>query len=538
MPLRWYVLSIAIAAALIAAALNRYCFPFLAFDPDTTAYLFQAKLFAHGLLAAEAPPEFGFSSSPHINIYNGLWFSKYPFGNSLLLAPGVLLGAPWIVPPLVAGLTLLLFFGIVRELYDRRVAALALFLAFISPTTLPMGSTLLSQPTSRLCMAVFLYGVLRALKEGPGTRRLLIAALSGLALGYGFNTRPLVAVVFGAATAGYLVYRIASRPDRRRLVGPALCFMAAGLVMAGLFFAWNLHLTGDPFLTAYHALQKGDRMGFGLRGEGYAPFISDFRIEFTPAYAFTRFWLHTLPGVLYNAAGWGAYDPSMFFPAVPEHRFPWLAPLLLLPLLLCVIPLAGRSRSAADAFCASILVLTIGALFFQYSDHGTWGPTPVHCSYYSEATLFGIIPLMARGLLLVYAAVQRRIGRAALPVLAAGGLLLLANTIHSQVAAVAWLRHRDPYYQWLPRQVAEAQLHNSVVFIPNSRNAPLGAYPFEPLDRADVVYFRTGPLPQWGLTASDWRPVYEKYFRGRSAYVYEDLTLRKLDVGTEADAVQ
>jgi hypothetical protein len=299
--------------------------------------------------------------------------------------------------------------------------------------------------------------------------------------------------------------------------------------MLGLFFAWNAHLTGDPWLTTYHALQRADRMGFGLRGEGHAPFIHDFRLDFTPAYALARLGRHTLPSVLFNTAGWGAYAPSMLFPSDPNHHVPLLAPVLLVPLFLLVLPLAGRSRRPADLFCASILVLTIGALLFQYSDHGTWGWTPVHTSYYKEATLFGIVPLMARGALLLHDWAYRRIGRASHLVFAAVGALLLTNTIHSDVANVRWLRNWDPHYQRVPRLVAAAHLHNAVVFIPNSRNAPLGDYPFKPLDQADVVYFRTGPLPAWGLNTGDWRLAYERYFSGRSAYLYDKGALRRLD---------
>jgi len=391
---------------------------------------------------------------------------------------------------------------------------------------------LLSQPASRLCIAAFLFGILRLLRESPGVRRQLHAALAGFALGYGFNTRPLVALVFGTIGAVFVLYRIGARPDRNSFIRPAIYLLAPGLLMVGLCCAWNGHLTGNPWLSTYHALQSSDRMGFGLRGEGYAPLISDFRTDFTPAYAFARIWLQTIPCVLFNSLGWGAYEPSMFFPSDPQHHFPLLAFGLIVPLSLLVIPFADRSRCAADLFCGLILVLTVAALFFQYSDHGTWGSTPVHCSYYSEATLFGIIPLTARGILILYDAARRRVGGASPLLFAAGGLLLLANTIHSDAVSVGWFKNWDPYYQALPRLVAAANIHDAVVFIPASRNAPLGEYPFKPLNQADVVYFRTGPLPAWGLNTGNWRIAYDKYFSGRSAYVYDKVALKKLDTTT------
>jgi hypothetical protein len=531
--LRRYVVTVALAAVLICAAISRYCFPFFAFEPDTAAYLFQARLMAEGALSAVAPPDFGFSPSPHINIYDGLWYSKYPFGTSLFLVPGVLVGAPWVMPPLATGLTLLLFFAIVRELFDARVAAAALLLAFLSPTTLLIGGSLLSQPVSRLSLAVFLYAILRMLKAVDRTRRCILGGVAGLALGYAFNTRPLVALVFGAAGAGLLLYRLWQRPDRTAFISALLTMAASGLVMLGLFLAWNAHLTGDPWLLPYNALQRADRMGFGLRGEGYAPLIVDFRIDFTPAYALGRIFWHTLPCVLLNTVGWGWYVPSMFFPSDPRHRFPWLAPVLLLPLFLMLLPFWHRSRSAADVFCGSIFLLTLAALFFQYSDHSTWGATPLNCSYYNEATLFGLIPLMARGILICVEAAPRWLGRATGPLLIALGILLLVNTISTNLAFARQFRKWDPYYQRLPRLVASAGIHNAVVFLPRSRNAPVGEYPFKPIEEADIVYFRLGPLPQWGLDIVDWRQAYARYFAGRLAYLFDGDELRELDVPAE-----
>jgi hypothetical protein len=532
--LRWYVAVIALAAVVICGLLARDCFPLGAFDPDSTAYLFQAKLLAQGKLFAAAPPDFGFSSSPHIDIYGGRWFAKYPFGQSLLLVPGVLLGAPWLMPALSTGFTLLLFFAVMGELFDERTSAVALFLAFISPTTLLMGATLLSEPVSRLCMALFLYAMLRALKAAPGTRRLLFAVLAGLALGYGFNTRPLVAIVFGIVGTGFALWRVAVLPDRGRFIPAALWGLGAGLAMLGLYVAWNAALTGDPLLSPYHVLQAADRMGFGLRGEGYAPYVRDFRIDFTPAYAWERIWTHTLPAVLQNSVGWGSYDPAMFYPHDPHFHVPRLAPLLLLPLGLMIFALLHRSRSASDYFCALLLLANFVAHFFQYADHSSWGTTPFHAAYYSEATLFGLIPLLARGLLILHDALTRRFGRIAEAGLATIGVLLMANTLRSDIAAIAWFKNWDPYYQRLPELVAAENLHHAVVFVPQSRNAPLGEYPFEPLDQVEVVYFRTGPLPAWGLNTSDWRRAYAAYFTARDAYIYEAGVLRKLETPAPA----
>ena len=230
--LNWYPIVIAVGTGAMCLQIARICFPYLAFDPDSAANLFQAKLFAQGVLAAQAPPEFGFSSSPHIDIYNGLWFAKYPFGTSLFLAPGVLVGMPAIMPAIATCLTLLLFFAIARELFDRRVAALALLLAAFSPATVVMGSTLLSQPISRLFVALYFWSLLRALACAGSERAMLYGALAGLALGYDFNTRPLVAVVCGFASL-ILIGQAALRVDRPLRILPPLASRNAMPVLKG-----------------------------------------------------------------------------------------------------------------------------------------------------------------------------------------------------------------------------------------------------------------------------------------------------------------
>ena len=94
------IIIISILGVLLSVLLSGIYFQFNYFEPDTVSYLFQAKLFSEGKLSVPAPPEHGFSSSPHINVLNGKWYSKYPFGNALMLMFGVFINAPWLIPAL------------------------------------------------------------------------------------------------------------------------------------------------------------------------------------------------------------------------------------------------------------------------------------------------------------------------------------------------------------------------------------------------------------------------------------------------------
>ena len=99
-------------------------------------------------------------------------------------------------------------------------------------------------------------------------------------------------------------------------------------------------------------------------------------------------------------------------------------------------------------------------------------------------------------------------------------LLLSVNIVWSYVRIGERYQNWGHVYQKLPPMVKEQDIHNAVVFVSRHRGAPIGDYPFENLQEADIVYFKLGPAPRWKLTNSDWENVYAQYFTGRSAYLY------------------
>jgi hypothetical protein len=744
---------ICLLGIILSVVLSRLYFRFSYFEPDTVSYSFQAKLFARGKLSFEAPPEYGFSSSPHINILNGKWYSKYPFGNALMLTLGEFVNAHWLIPALVTGLALLLLYLIVLETYGKRVAILAASLGLISPATLGMGCTWFSEPVSRFYLAIYLLALIRALKGGHW----FYPVISGFALGYAFNTRPIPAVAFGLAGACSAIYWIARsqesglssagragvqrRIETKRIETRVAALKAMGLflipfaLMMALCMAWNAYFTGNPLKFTHNAAQPYDRMGFGKRTESYDPDLEN-AFVFTPGYALERIWRHTIPCISFNTLGWGYYRPDLFrsyhdytdsvvagivakSPAdkdwvtlklwghgdgtaqvqfqtrgnqsapgltgeVPgfscsggradiamrlvkqgdqytgyfkttrsddwvqvgpttmeltcplevgiyagvaassgnmyvdygsfrinsdssgelmsddftdpsqglkqgwrwsreprrwsltesdlhvqadvnsnlftddsvamlyqttsadtfdvETRFAanwknherWLTlrviPLAF-PLVLMLIPIFHPSRNRYDVLFLAFLVFNLLFYFFFYFEGSTWGITPVNARYYTECTLLGIIPLVARGMFIFYGWMRRIPSK--LPVVLFGLLLILLsiNTVYTYVLIGKPYRNWGPVYQKLPRLVKQQDIHHAVIFIPRHRGAPIGDYPFQSLQDADIVYFKLGPSKVWRLTNSDWRSVYEQYFKGRNAYIYEDGRLTALDPG-------
>ena len=550
------ILIISILGVLLSVLLSGIYFQFSYFEPDTVSYLFQAKLFAEGKLSVPAPPEHGFSSSPHINILNGKWYSKYPFGNALMLMFGVFINAPWLIPALATGGALFFLYLLVKELYGKPIALIAALLGLISPATLGMGSTWFSEPVSRFYLTLYLFTLIRTLSckgDALGLTRIGYPLLSGFALGYAFNTRPLSAVVFGVVGAGLAVYHLMSqwRKDRQKqgtaptsgkLAIRLGLFLIPFIVMLGVCMAWNTHFTEDPFMFTHTVAQPYDKIGFGARTEGYEPNIEQAFI-FKPAWAIERTWRHILPCISFNALGWGSYHHNLLVDVNLSFRFIIDFVPLLLPWCLALLPFFQRgtetelrpyrtSRNRYDVFCLALLMGNLLLYAFFYFEGSTWGFTPVNARYYTESTLLGFIPLVAHGMFILYEQfklLQRR-GLA----LGVGVCLLLlsVNTVWSYVRIGRVYQNWSPVYQKLPPMVREQGIHNAVIFVSQHRGAPIGDYPFENLQEADIVYFKLGPAPRWKLTNSDWEEVYAQYFTGRYAYLYvpRDNSLKRLPV--------
>ena len=356
--MRKLVLIISILGVLLSVLLSGIYFHFSYFEPDTVSYLFQAKLFAEGKLSVPAPPEHGFSSSPHINILNGKWYSKYPFGNALMLTFGVLINAPWLIPALATGGALFLLYLLVREMDGNSVALIAVVLGLISPATLGMGATWFSEPVSRFFLALYLFALIKTLNgvRLPGFKTGIgYPLLSGFALGYAFNTRPLSAVVFGVVGAGLALYQLVKARTEAQKFRPLITrlgvFLMPFFIMVGVCMAWNAHFTGDAFMFTHTVAQPSDKIGFGKRTEGYEPNLEN-AFNFTPAWAIERTWKHILPCISFNALGWGGYHHRLLTGESGYSFFGFIIAFvpLLFPWCLALLPFFSNGNRRSDLY--------------------------------------------------------------------------------------------------------------------------------------------------------------------------------------------
>ncbi len=212
---------------------------------DEIAYHFQAKLFQSGRLYATSPCGREFFDFPHV-INNGKWYSIYPPGFPLLLVPGLVFHAPWLVNPVLAALAVFLFFLLGTEVYGRPVGLLAALLAAISPWFLLMSSTMMSHTSSLFFNTLFLLFLFRFLRRPS----LGLGLAAGASWGIAFLIRPLNALFFSLVFLLYFVFRLLKSPGKRARRN-ALALLVVAFAFVGLLLLYNTLTNGAPFRMGY-----------------------------------------------------------------------------------------------------------------------------------------------------------------------------------------------------------------------------------------------------------------------------------------------
>lgn len=248
---------------LASLALGAFAFEHLPHVEDEVAYLFQARTFAGGALSVPAPPE---AALPGLDYYllevrNGQWFSTSVPGWPLALAPFVALGVPWLLNPILAGISVLLAYDIALRRVGRDQADLVALMMASSPWLLAAAASLMPHTLTLTLMLFGWWMVLRArAASGPEARRLVLA---GLAMGWIFMTRPLDGLVIGGLTGLWV------------LAGPggtlrrAAVFAAGSVATGSVLLLHNYRMTGSPMRLALsdyldrHWAPGANAYGFG-----------------------------------------------------------------------------------------------------------------------------------------------------------------------------------------------------------------------------------------------------------------------------------
>lgn len=491
----WVALALSVAALLVAAYVASSVLERMPHVQDSVAYLFQAKTFALGKLSVPLPPVPAAFEHEFVFMRDGLWYSKYPPGHAAVLALGVLVGAPWLVAPVAAGLTLLLTFLFGREVYGPAPALLAQALLVTSPFFLLMSGTMMSHPTGLLFAMLFLWQLVLAERRDSSWS----ALVAGFALGMLGASRALTAAAIGAPALIWVLARSA-REGRIRLRHAAL---VAGLVPPLLaVLAYNQALTGDWLVNPFELWWSFDHIGFG-------PDIG-------------------MHGGHYFS--WGLVNTWSNLAELGRFLSGWPVQLTL---AFAFVPFLTGSRNAWDWMLGVTVLSVIGAYIFYWADGIMYGPR----YYYETVAIFAL--LSARGV--------ERLGELATRAFsgldgAGQAAQALALTIVGTLTLVTVSWHTPLFlaqshgYNGMDRTRADtverAALHNALVLVVPPRHESWQIYGSvfwanDPLLDGDVVYARDlGDESDQELARA---------FPGRSVYRLDSLTLKPFQAQSAAN---
>jgi hypothetical protein len=311
---RWDVLAALLALASLGATLYVALVPF-AGQPhilDASSYLFQAKIFASGRLAAPAPALDDAFKGPFMIALDGRWFSFFAPGTSAVLALGLLLRVPWAVSPVLGTLALWGVYRLGRQVYNPWTGCLALALGALSPFYTYLAASYMSHTLALLLTVVFLLALVRYGRR-ERTRDLALAAACVGAL---LLVRELDAALLGLGLAAFLLvfYLKPTEWGRRdwRAALPGTLLAGAILVFcASVYLAYNALQTGDPLLTPRNVFLPTDHYGFGENIGFYG--------QHTPAAGLVIL-DQLLTSLLIDLFGWPFYLTLVFIPFVFLRR--------------------------------------------------------------------------------------------------------------------------------------------------------------------------------------------------------------------------
>jgi 4-amino-4-deoxy-L-arabinose transferase-like glycosyltransferase len=250
------VVVTALVSAALAVTLSKTVFSRLSVNGDETAYLLQARAFAHGHLFPPVTHPAG-SFTPWLGVIHGdHYVLKYTpvvagfFALSLLLTGGYAFGLAALAAGLV-GATFLL----AREVTgDSRVAATAAVLMAASPVVLVQQALVLPYVLFLVLAELTLW----ALIAGARRARPQLLAAAGLLGAIAFAARTLDALLVLGPAVAFALWRL-----RHRLRVAAGLAAGAVLPFAGLLW-FDDAATGSPLRLPFSLFESGDTLGFGV----------------------------------------------------------------------------------------------------------------------------------------------------------------------------------------------------------------------------------------------------------------------------------
>ena len=426
----WFV---GLATCGLALFLSSYAFHRMASTTDEIAEVWHARILSTGRLSLRVDPNREFFALETV-VDRGRWYSQFPIGGPLSLLPGVLLGVPWLVNPVFAGLSTGLLYRFARRAFGEIQGRVATLLFAITPMMLFMAGTRMNH-VPVLFLTTSSLAALAKWEQDTSTRsRIIASVVLGLSLGLMATIRPLDAVAV-ALVIGVFQLWVLSRSWVR--APELLAQIIAGVVGVSPLLIANWRTTGSP-LTFGYDVSWGAGHRFGFHTDPYG----------NP---------HTLRHALELAITYVS-ELNMYLMA-------WPIPALI---VLVVGLLTLRSVSRWDSLLLGLFAAQLGAYALYWGDGEFLGPR------FLFTALSAMVLLMVRG---CFAAASRWPARLA----QAGVGLVLASCL------VGWLAPTSVYGVWglarsardvrgslkldIEGAVRRAGIHHALVFL----HEPFGA---------------------------------------------------------------
>lgn len=228
---------------------------------DEYVYLYQAQTLAEGRLWNEAHPMDEFFLYSHIAQKDGINVGRFPPGWPVLLTIPYILGfPPFLLNPVLALISLIVFYRFAKRYYGQRIAFWSLLSLASTAFFLFNSASYFSHISCMLFALGFVYSLYLHLEK----RATGYALLAGAFLGLTVITRYYNAVLIFFPFIVFLVYRYKWSSLR------TLVLIGLGVVPFMLFLFWyDFKITGNPFLPVTVWTDAREGLGFGVRG--YTP---------------------------------------------------------------------------------------------------------------------------------------------------------------------------------------------------------------------------------------------------------------------------
>ena len=408
---------------------------------DELSQRWQASLLTAGRLSAQAEPHGEFFSTMQTVELGGRWFTHFAIGGPALLSLGLLIGAPWLINPLLVGVAAVAVYRFAAtttdELHGRGTAllfALSPFVLFIAASQLDHVGVLAAVWIAMAALPSWLASE----RSAQASRS---AAVIGAALGIATVIRPYDGAI-ASLVVGLFQLRSAwrSRPLLRSLVVQVL----VGAVPVIVLLLVNRATTGHALTFAYDVLNGPEhRPGFHMSPLGF---------EHTPRH--------------------GLYVVSSYLMRLNIALLGWPVPALALVVATLVWQ---RQATRWD----HLLLLLLGAVLLGYAYY--WGEG----SFQGPRFLYLVAPVLliltARLPSVLLERVNRPFARVAVALLVPLWMAAawLSPSSSSQVFGMWSLseraRQHDSVATLITVAAAERHLDNAVVFVPDGWHARLAA---------------------------------------------------------------